>query len=126
MNRIIVDYKKLTPEILNLLVEKFPDGYGIRDIIKFTNPKGQYVEAVEVRTAETIYLVKISDELVDSMDNHEDEDEEDVIISDDLDIKIDNSDLDIKIDDPDLDIDDEDDDIEEEEDLDEGDDEDED
>lgn len=111
MNRIIVDYKKLTPEILNLLVEKFPDGYGIRDVIKFTNPKGQYVEAVEVRTDDTIYLVKISDELVDSMDRYEDEDEDDVIISDDLDIKIDNSDLDIKIDDPDLEIDDEDDDI---------------
>lgn len=121
MNRIIVDYKKLTPEILNLLVEKFPDGYGIRDVIKFTNPKGQYVEAVEVRTDDTIYLVKISDELVDSMDRYEDEDEdeEDVIINDDLDIKIDNSDLDIKIDDPDLEIDDEDDDIDETDDIDE-------
>ena len=119
MNRIIVDDKKLTPEILNLLVEKFPDGYGIRDVIKFTNPKGQYVEAVEVRTDDTIYLVKISDELVDSMDRYEDEDEDDVIISDDLDIKIDNSDLDIKIDDPDLEIDDEDDDIDETDDIDE-------
>ena len=71
MNRVIVDYKKLTPEILNLLVEKFPDGYGIRDVIKFTNHKGQYIEAVEVRTDDTIYLVKISDQLVDSMVIHE-------------------------------------------------------
>lgn len=74
MKRVIVDYKKLTPEILNLLVEKFPDGYGIRDIVHFTNHKGQYVDAVEVRTEETIYLVKISDELVDSMENHDDDD----------------------------------------------------
>ena len=93
MNRIIVDYKKLTPEILNLLVEKFPDGYGIRDVIKFTNPKGQYVEAVEVRTDNTIYLVKISDELVDSMDKYEEEEEEYVIINDDLDIEVDDADL---------------------------------
>jgi len=93
VNRIIVDYKKLTPEILNLLVEKFPDGYGIRDVIKFTNPKGQYVEAVEVRTDDTIYLVKISDELVDSMDKYEEEEEEDVIINDDLDIEVDDADL---------------------------------
>jgi len=56
MKRIIVDYKKLTSEILNLLVEKFPDGYGIRDIIRFTNHKGQYVEAVEVAT-EDYYLL---------------------------------------------------------------------
>lgn len=27
MKRIIVDYAKLTGDILNLLVEKFPDGY---------------------------------------------------------------------------------------------------
>ncbi|AMC10751.1 hypothetical protein Lupro_05635 [Lutibacter profundi] len=94
MNRIIVDYKKLTPEILDLLVEKFPDGYGIRDVIKFINPKGKYVEAVEVRTDSTIYLVKISDELVDSMESHEEEDVlppeiEDELKIDDVDLEID-------------------------------------
>ena len=97
--RIIVDFKKLTPEILNLLVEKFPDGYGIRDVVKFTNPKGQYVEAVEVRTDDTIYLVKISDELVDSMDKYEEEEEEDVIVNDDLDIDVDDADLSVDLDD---------------------------
>ncbi|MBK5210041.1 MAG: DNA primase [Flavobacteriaceae bacterium] len=93
MKRIIVDYKKLTSEILNLLVDKFPDGYGIRDVIRFTNHKGQYVEAVEVSTEDTIYLVKISDELVDSMENFYEEEEDDVIERDleidlDLDIKV--------------------------------------
>jgi hypothetical protein len=99
MKRIIVDYKKLTPEILNLLVEKFPDGYGIRDIIKFTNPKGKYVEAVEVSTDDTMYLVKISDELVDSMENHEEDDDEERIINDDLDIDVEDADLDADLDD---------------------------
>lgn len=87
MKRIIVDYKKLTSEILNLLVEKFPDGYGIRDIIRFTNHKGHYVEAVEVATEDTIYLVKISDELVDSMENFYEEEED--IIERDLEIDLD-------------------------------------
>jgi len=82
LNRIIVDHKKLTSEILNLLVEKFPDGYGVRDIIKFTNHKGQYIEAVEVRTDNTIYLVKISDQLVDSMDNFDDDNDDDDISAD--------------------------------------------
>ncbi|MDX1828956.1 MAG: hypothetical protein R3342_05345 [Lutibacter sp.] len=85
MNRIIVDHKKLTSEILNLLVEKFPDGYGVRDIIKFTNHKGQYIEAVEVRTDDTIYLVKISDQLVDSMDNFDDDSDDEDISSDIID-----------------------------------------
>ncbi|MDV7187641.1 hypothetical protein R3X25_10145 [Lutibacter sp. TH_r2] len=85
MKRIIVDFKKLTPEILNLLVEKFPDGYGIRDVIHFTNHKGQYIEAVEVKTEDTVYMVKISDQLVDSMESFDVDDDmdEDVDISDD-------------------------------------------
>lgn len=92
MKRILVDYKKLTPEILNLLVEKFPDGYGLRDIIHFTNHKGQYVDAVEVKTDDTIYLVKISEQLADSMENYEDEEEEeDAVINDDLDIDVDDA-----------------------------------
>lgn len=74
MKRVIVDYKKLTPEILNLLVEKFPDGYGIRDIVHFTNHKGKYIDAVEVKTEDTVFLVKISNELVDSMESHEEVD----------------------------------------------------
>lgn len=96
MKRIIVDYKKLTSEILNLLVEKFPDGYGVRDIIRFTNPKGQYVEAVEVATEDTIYLVKISDELVDSMENFYEEDEEDEEDAIERDLEID-LDLNLKV-----------------------------
>ncbi len=63
MKRIIVDYKKLTPEILSLLVEKYPDGYDDKHIIKFKNAKNESVEAVEVRTEDTIYLVKISTKL---------------------------------------------------------------
>lgn len=97
MKRIIVDYKKLTPEILNLLVEKFPDGYGIRDIVKFTNQNGHYIEAIEVSTEDTKYLVKISDELVDTMESFDDDDDNDILPTDDdinIDIDIDNVNLD--------------------------------
>jgi len=67
MKRVIVDYKKLTPEIVSLLVQKYPDGYGDKDIITFKNSKQQTVEAVEVITDETIYLVKISTQLQNTM-----------------------------------------------------------
>lgn len=69
MQRIIIDYKKLTPEILSLLTSKFPDGYGDNDIVSFQNHKNEAIEAVEVRTNDTIYLVKIGSHLVDSMAN---------------------------------------------------------
>jgi len=69
MQRVIIDYKKLTPEILSLLTTKFPDGYGDSDIITFKNHKNETIDAVEVSTDETIYLVKIGKHLIDSMAN---------------------------------------------------------
>ena len=78
MKRIIVDYAKLTNEILTMLVEKFPDGYDDADIIRFKNAKNETVEAVEVRTEDTIYLVKVSTKLADRIVNFDEED--DVVI----------------------------------------------
>ncbi|WP_431241605.1 DNA primase [Flavobacterium sp. P21] len=78
MKRIIVDYAKLTNEILNLLVEKFPDGYDDSDVIRFRNAKNELVEAVEVRTEDTIYLVKISTKLADRIENYDEDDDMDL------------------------------------------------
>lgn len=74
MKRVIVDYAKLTNEILTLLVEKFPEGYDDSNIIRFKNAKNETVEAVEVRTEDTIYLVKVSTKLADRIENFEDDD----------------------------------------------------
>jgi len=76
MKRIIVDFKKLTPEIVSLLVEKYPDGYDDDQVITFKNAKNETVEAVEVRTNETIYLVKVSSRLETTMANFDEEDYE--------------------------------------------------
>ena len=75
MKRVIVDYSKLTNEILNLLVEKFPDGYDDSNIIRFKNHKDETIEAVEVKTEDTIYLVKISTKLSDRMINFDYDDD---------------------------------------------------
>jgi len=77
MKRIIVDYKKLTPEILGLLVEKYPDGYDDDQIISFKNAKNETVEAVEVRTEDSIYLVKVSTRLENTMANYDEDDYDD-------------------------------------------------
>ena len=75
MKRVIVEYAKLTNEILNLLVEKFPDGYDDSDIIRFKNAKNETIEAVEVRTEDTIYLVKVSMKLADRIENFDEDDD---------------------------------------------------
>ena len=73
MKRVIVDYEKLTNEVLDLLVEKFPDAYNYDDIMTFQNAKGETVKAVEVRTEDTIYLVKIGLKLEQKMEDYSDE-----------------------------------------------------
>lgn len=74
MKRVIVDYAKLTNEILTLLVEKFPEGYDDSNIVRFKNAKNETIEAVEVRTEDTIYLVKVSTKLADRIENYDDDD----------------------------------------------------
>ncbi len=120
MKRVIVDYAKLTNEILNLLVEKFPDGYDDSDIIRFKNAKNELIDAVEVRTEDTIYLVKVSTKLADRIENFDEDDEIDDVIEpiaiapmkgidiDDDDIATDDDDEDEDLDKPDTDDDDDD------------------
>ncbi|MFD1613930.1 hypothetical protein [Gelatiniphilus marinus] len=69
MQRIIVDYKKLKPEVLKLLTERFPDGYGDDDIITFDNHRNETIEAIEIKTPDAIYLVKVSSKLHYTMTN---------------------------------------------------------
>jgi DNA-directed RNA polymerase subunit delta len=104
MKRVIVDYSKLTNEILNLLVEKFPDGYDDSDIIRFKNHKNESIEAVEVKTEDTIFLVKISTKLSERIINFED-DEDDIIVPLDAIKGIDLDDEDLTGDDDDDEID---------------------
>jgi hypothetical protein len=92
MRRIIVDFKKLNNDILDLLVEKYPDGYDEDDIITFKNSQNEVVECVEVRTEDTAYLVKISKRLVAAMESYdpdeeaeEEEDENDLLGLDEVD-----------------------------------------
>ena len=68
MIRKIVDYQKLNQDILKLLVEKFPDGCDDTDIITFRNAQSEVIEAVEIRTSDTIYLVKVGKRLIAAME----------------------------------------------------------
>ena len=77
LKRVIVDFKKLTPEILSLLVEKYPDGYDDENVISFKNAKNEKIEAVEVTTEDTKYLVKVSTKLEQTMENYDEDDYED-------------------------------------------------
>lgn len=71
MKRILVDYKKLDRDLVATLIETYPNGYGDEDIIAFSNGKGEIIQAVELRTEDAFYLVKISKSLSHFISNFE-------------------------------------------------------
>ncbi len=85
LRRVIVDFKKLTPEILELILKKFPDGYGDDDIITFRNSNYDLIEAIEIIHKDTKYLVKISsklDKVIEQYEEHESEKLDDQLLED--------------------------------------------
>ena len=80
MRRIIVDFAKLTGDLLILLVVKFPEGYVVTDIIRFRNAQNELIEAVEVKTEDTIYLVKVSTKLASRMEKFDEEEDIDSVV----------------------------------------------
>lgn len=67
--RVLIDYKKLNDTILKLITEKYPDGYDDDDIITYRNTYNEVVECIEVKTDDTIYLVKVSTRLQNAMED---------------------------------------------------------
>ena len=73
---VIKDYKSMTPDLMALLVEAYPDGFEY-DTEYFTNAKGERVEAVPLETEDTKYLIKVSTTLVQKFEAYEDEEDND-------------------------------------------------
>ena len=71
MKRLIVDYKKLSEKILNLLDSQYPFGYDDDDIIKFKLASGEIAEAIEVRSEDTVYLIKVGSKLTQIIKQNE-------------------------------------------------------
>lgn len=74
MKRIIKDYRSITEEQLKLIADHYPEGIDSENLISFVNAKGEYVKALEVRTEDTIYLFKISAEMIAKIDDFTDDD----------------------------------------------------
>lgn len=79
--KVIVDYKNVPDEVLQLLAEKYPHGYN-KAIIKFQNAKGETVSAVPIETEDTSYLVKVSTQLQTMVDNIDVDDFDDLGLDD--------------------------------------------
>ena len=79
--KVIVDYKNVPDEVLQMLAEKYPHGYN-KAIVKFKNAKGEMVSAVPIETDEISYLVKVSTQLQSMVDNMDTDDFDDLVLED--------------------------------------------
>ena len=61
--RLIVDYKNITPEQLQILTDKYPEGFDPDDMIVYKNSEGKTVRTIPLETETTKYLFKVSIEL---------------------------------------------------------------
>lgn len=57
--KLATDYSKLTPELLELFNETYPNGI-VGHTIRFPNSKGEIVTSVRLETEDKVYLVKLS------------------------------------------------------------------
>lgn len=76
MKRIIVDYSKITKEIMDLLVEKYPEGYNAIDVLSFRDKDKNLIDAIQVESEDAVYLVKVSKRLSNTMEEYDTNDEQ--------------------------------------------------
>jgi hypothetical protein len=73
--RIIVDYKTLPEHILEELSRRYPDGEYDDDVIKFNNARKEVIKALRVEDDQCVYLVKISVQLQQAVEDFDDVEE---------------------------------------------------
>lgn len=79
MTRRLIDYRKLDAKLTALLIDTYPYGYGDEDIITFKNMHGDWVEAVQLQTEDTLYLIKISKSLSNFIANFDENVEKELL-----------------------------------------------
>jgi hypothetical protein len=91
----VIGIQNLTPELIELLHKKYPDGY-TNHVIKVTTPKNDYFYGVTLDTIDTSYLIKVPVKIDNNPDEVDEKDfeEESESITPDEDFGGDNEDAD--------------------------------
>jgi len=94
MKRVIKDFKAITDDVLALINEQYPFGYEESQLVTFVNAKGEFVKALEVKSDEITYLIKLGTKLNDHITDYidaDDDDDDDYSYRADEDVEIDES-----------------------------------
>jgi hypothetical protein len=84
MQRLIRSFNTLTDELRDKLQEQYPDGIDNTHIRTIATAKGDSLRVIELRTADAIYLIKISAESREEIEQFLDQEEGAGAVADDL------------------------------------------
>ena len=72
--RAVVSYANLSPEMLDIIKEKYPRGYAdyMDEIMKISKPDGTFFHAITIETNDAIYLVKVDVKIDDYIEVEKD------------------------------------------------------
>jgi hypothetical protein len=97
MKRVIKDFITITPEVMALINDQYPYGYEDTQLVTFVNAKGEFVKALEVRTDEIVYLIKLDRKLDEHINDYMEDSDSDSDSGDD--ISFDSGSVDVEIED---------------------------
>jgi hypothetical protein len=84
MQRLIRSFNTLTDELRDKLQEQYPDGIDNSHIRTIATAKGDSLRVIELRTADAIYLIKISAESREEIEQFLDQDDGTAAVADDI------------------------------------------
>lgn len=77
MKRVIKDFKAITDDVVALINEQYPYGYEDSQLVTFVNAKGEFVKALEVKSDEITYLIKLDRKLDEHINDYVESDDDD-------------------------------------------------
>ena len=81
--RIVINYEKLTEDIINRIKMEYPDGFE-DNLIKFTNAKGNFVSALPFETEDIYYLIRMTEKEAQDIIREDDDYDDDGKLRDDF------------------------------------------
>lgn len=71
MNRYIKDFTNISNKHIVLIKNQYPQGFCDQDLVSLKTATGGYFEALEIRTNEAIYLVRVNHDLLEKIEDFE-------------------------------------------------------
>ncbi|MCH2197632.1 MAG: hypothetical protein MK081_02530 [Flavobacteriales bacterium] len=69
MQRYIKSFATLTDQHISLIKDQYPSGFDKNDLVVMKTGDGRSFEVLEVRGQDAIYLVKVSNDLLEKVDD---------------------------------------------------------